>query len=224
MYESSWIPVFVQFKISSIELVQQIYVCNVKGFSQLIKLLKIAAIATCMLLSTNSLADTRLRDQVSSEKSEKIKKTVTFRRKVTKKGQWQSDPSIIICGGAPITEERVRSAMAWWESRGYKFGPLIVKESNHPCHQSGMTGFITIEPASSSFDYEYLAITHVKTHKDEILSAKIVIRGRSEKERIIEHELGHSLGWSHFNRRNHIMNPNWEDGGWSDTGLHLNGD
>jgi len=40
-------------------------------------------------------------------------------------------------------------------------------------------------------------------------------------ERVMEHELGHALGWLHCRRRGHMMHPNHFDGGWGDGGLRL---
>ena len=62
--------------------------------------------------------------------------------------------------------------------------------------------------------------THRKSSRDEILSARIQFGGPRKKSRILEHEIGHALGWSHCNRRGHIMNPEWSRGGWDDFGLH----
>jgi len=40
-------------------------------------------------------------------------------------------------------------------------------------------------------------------------------------ERILEHELGHALGWLDYNSTGHIMNHNWTLGGTRVDGLEL---
>jgi len=36
---------------------------------------------------------------------------------------------------------------------------------------------------------------------------------------VIEHEMGHALGWMHYSAKFHIMHPNWLHGGYGHTGL-----
>jgi len=146
---------------------------------------------------------------------------IQLRRNPIKMGNWEADPSIVICNSSVASLSDVESSIEWWKSLGYSFGQIIVNEPGQICHQSGENGFITIEGPDSYFDFDYLAITHRKSSQDEILSARIVLRGQNEKTRILEHEIGHALGWSHCNRRGHIMNPEWSRGGWDDDGLML---
>lgn len=39
------------------------------------------------------------------------------------------------------------------------------------------------------------------------------------RETVLEHELGHALGFLHYNKINHIMNEKWAQGGWDKEGL-----
>ena len=67
-----------------------------------------------------------------------------------------------------------------------------------------------------------MAATRIYTSKftGEIIKAKIYVLPRTgQKERVLEHEMGHALGWQHYNRKNHIMHPNWWFGGHSSYGL-----
>ena len=70
-----------------------------------------------------------------------------------------------------------------------------------------------------------LAITRVYYHTSQkyILKAQIYInRYGAQKERALEHEIGHAMGWSHYNRRYHLMHENHNSGGHDTTGLRRN--
>jgi predicted Zn-dependent protease len=50
-----------------------------------------------------------------------------------------------------------------------------------------------------------------------MLKAEIEVSQQTgNKDRILEHEIGHALGWDHFNKRGHILHPRWESGGYLD--------
>ncbi len=70
-----------------------------------------------------------------------------------------------------------------------------------------------------------LAQTHfyVDNLTNKIQYAKIYMR-RDIRETVLEHELGHALGFMHFNKINHIMNEKWEQGGWDSEGLRASND
>ena len=36
-------------------------------------------------------------------------------------GTWRSPPKVILCDDAPISEERLISALDWWGNRGHRF-------------------------------------------------------------------------------------------------------
>jgi hypothetical protein len=138
-------------------------------------------------------------------------------------GIWLAVPDVIICDGAPVSLERVESAISWWTDRGYLFGDIIQKQPGETCHESGVDGFITIESAGSGFDASYMAITHIKSNNvsGEILAARVTILFNGNRERLLEHEIGHALGWRHCNRRGHIMHPYMSQGGWNDSHVSL---
>tara|TARA_E500000331_G_C17079631_1_gene636324 strand:- start:33 stop:308 length:276 start_codon:yes stop_codon:yes gene_type:complete len=82
---------------------------------------------------------------------------------------------------------------------------------------------ITITLPSQGVIDDKMAATRVYTSKltGEILKAKIyVIPKMAMRERVIEHEIGHALGWQHYNHKNHIMHPNWWYGGHNSYGLN----
>jgi len=194
----------------------------VKPLNQFIKVFKVLILGFTIGFGNSSLANT-----VSHNERVGLLGTaseVIFNNRVyTRSASWAIAPDIVICHGANIQIDEVESAIMWWQLRGYKFGRIIEKSPHERCDESGMIGFITIEPTDQSFDYSFLAITDTMTHNTSgnILSSRIRIRSDVNKERVLEHELGHSLGWSHINRRNHIMNSVWNRGGWDDSHLQI---
>ena len=142
-----------------------------------------------------------------------------LRRNPVRNDTWSMVPTVVICNSDMIEISKVESAIGWWRERGYDIGIIVVNIPGSICHQAGWDGVITIEGPDAMFDFDYLAITHRKASRNEILSARIQLRAYSKKDRILEHEIGHALGWSHCNRRGHIMNPEWSRGGWNDIGL-----
>ena len=65
--------------------------------------------------------------------------------------------------------------------------------------------------------------TWYDTRDSKIKKSVILIWGKqSLKENVLEHEIGHALGWSHFNHIDgHIMSQNYQKMGNITTGLHV---
>tara|TARA_B100000085_G_C18561751_1_gene519889 strand:+ start:4047 stop:4580 length:534 start_codon:yes stop_codon:yes gene_type:complete len=140
--------------------------------------------------------------------------------KPTRKAEWDRVPSIRICAETKIPTYRVSKALAYWRTLGYEFGPITVDNSMLcPGPRSGEIVFML---PTSGFDTSKIASTSLYTHivDKNIVMAKINITPRSaKKERVIEHEIGHALGWNHYNQKFHIMNSNWFYGGYDSKGL-----
>jgi hypothetical protein len=187
-----------------------------KGFNHTFKLLLVAIMIIANSIPLMAEASTRNRFRQGP-----VEDTVQIRRIPIQNGSWQMTPTVVICNSSIVDLHDVELAVEWWQERGHEIGQIIINEPGRICHQAGKDGFITIEGPDAKFDFDFLAITHRKSSRDEILSARIQLRGVSERNRILEHEIGHALGWSHCNRRGHIMNPEWSRGGWGDFGLDL---
>ena len=140
---------------------------------------------------------------------------------------WATFPLIKICPGSGITRERVRYALSFWEDAGYRFGGIEeIRSSGMPC--SALPGEIafkvpTQEQLSEALDQNRLAVTETSYDRStrQIIMANIFFQHQvaSHKTKVVEHELGHALGWAHHARTSHIMHPNLEKGGLSKIGM-----
>ena len=139
-------------------------------------------------------------------------------------GKWERPPKIILCNSLNIKRGRIEKALYYWEKLGYSFGTVTYAGvENKSCIFGPSVGEITIDIPGQSFDFEKIAISTTSRIKgsSEIVFAHIQIQQNSvSKERVLEHEIGHALGWSHSKRKYHIMNESWSDGGHNSYGLN----
>jgi len=115
---------------------------------------------------------------------------------------------------------RLSKALLYWEVLGYDFDRVDV--DNSIVCAPARRGEIVFSLPDSSFDNTRLASTSLYTHvaTNDIIMAKIYILPRSHKKaRVLEHEIGHAMGWSHYNQKFHIMHSNWRLGGLNSKGL-----
>jgi hypothetical protein len=106
--------------------------------------------------------------------------------------------------------------MKYWEDLGYQF--LMVWD-DFQCFGASIPGSITIDVASQNINSGAAANTIQRYDKKtkELRNAEIGVL--LKKERVLEHELGHALGWGHLKINDHIMHPNLSLGGWDSAGL-----
>tara|TARA_R110001583_G_scaffold31043_6_gene106597 strand:+ start:9700 stop:10275 length:576 start_codon:yes stop_codon:yes gene_type:complete len=136
--------------------------------------------------------------------------------------KWFEAPNVVVCKFAPVDAARVRRALSVWKRLGYSFGSVVYNDESSRCIGEDYKGFIVIDLIGQDFIEPNLAMTRVYYDKrwSRIIGAKIQIKQTSaERDRVLEHEIGHALGWKHFSRRYHLMNPKWETGGWDTFGL-----
>ena len=135
--------------------------------------------------------------------------------------EWLVTPTIRICASSEVSVYRTSRASRYWEARGYSFDGIFV-DSSAQC-MIPRYGEIMVAIPSGGFSDHHMASTRLYTSKKtgEILKAKIhILPSNSRKDRVLEHELGHALGWSHYPQRYHIMHPTWKDGGYDSYGVH----
>ena len=147
------------------------------------------------------------------------------KKDLVRAGQWERTPTVVICEHAPIKKDDVRKALGWWNKRGYIFYHSIYLRGSRAqeiCRRADPTGYITINLVTQeTFEGgDNLAVTHFYVDNDtrEIHWAKIYLKSHVE-ERVLEHELGHALGWMHTEQIGHLMHEKLIRGGWDDAGL-----
>ena len=142
-------------------------------------------------------------------------------------GYWAIEPDIRICPNAGISPDRVRQALVFWEDVGYRFREIIEAESTGaPCKAGfGEIAFRvpTQQEISEALTDHRLGVTKTMIDREtaQIIKADIYFQHQmaSHTPKIVEHELGHALGWKHHSRASHIMHPNLAKGGLSRIGM-----
>ena len=143
-----------------------------------------------------------------------------FSQKPHQKYKWTTVPNIRVCQNTEVGLSRVQRALDYWERLGYEFGEVYLDRLSY-CMNPKDNEIAIVLPEQGIID-DKMAATRTYTSKitGEIIKAKIYVLPRTgKKERVLEHEMGHALGWQHYNRKNHIMHPNWWLGGHSSYGL-----
>ena len=119
---------------------------------------------------------------------------------------WHALPTVRICSNTPISEHRVEEALDFWRALGYEFGTVIYSDETDWCYGSTYFGSIVIMPNQSPFNGQTLAQTQRVAYNELVVGARIEIRADSyDRPLLLEHELGHALGWPHYNVEGHIM-------------------
>jgi hypothetical protein len=142
---------------------------------------------------------------------------------IEKKASWTDPPNIIICNGTKISKTRIKNAISFWERLGYSFGEIF--EFSCP-FDAQYRGAIYIMEPTNNFNFLLLANTHTayteySDKRKEIVGAWIEIPSVNiTRPRILEHEIGHALGFQHTIERYHIMNKEFSKGGNRTTGLN----
>ncbi len=174
--------------------------------------------------SQNTLTEVREKDKIVATEEHSYFEPVSFPKRPIKNGNWASPPAVFVCSGTPITEVRIENAMDFWRRQGYELVGPFMNSNLSACRgeDNFSWGNIIVDLRGQSFPFGKLALTttYRKTSDNTIVGAVIKIQGfTSEKERTIEHEIGHAFGWKHFNRKYHMMNEAYELGGWDSFGL-----
>jgi len=138
-------------------------------------------------------------------------------------GTWHRTPTVVVCMYAPVERDQADKAVKFWSRLGhhffqtqYKYDPL------NKCLSKEPVGYITVHLVHQDLNLnaDSLAETHFFVNDETRHIEWAIIYMRSEiKETVLEHEIGHALGYLHYNKINHLMNSKWTQGGWDKNGL-----
>tara|TARA_R110002020_G_scaffold44161_5_gene127583 strand:+ start:1750 stop:2289 length:540 start_codon:yes stop_codon:yes gene_type:complete len=149
----------------------------------------------------------------------------TVIRQPHRSGEWITTPDIIICDSGTVSVGRALKALEYWKKLGYNFG-TVRKAPRHDYNcAKGVPAphQIMIDIPSQHFAFgKHIGTTKTWTlsKTGEIFKAKIeIVSGWGNSERVLEHEMGHALGWGDNSQTGHIMNGSWSLGGLNSRGL-----
>jgi hypothetical protein len=143
--------------------------------------------------------------------------------------KWDFPPEIILCYGAAVTENRVSEAVSFWENLGYEFGTIRQLSQLEVCQPAW--GTITFRlptgsELSAAINADHMATTRYSSliEMPEVLVMSEIYFQTSDVSplpRVVEHELGHALGWRHITVSGHLMHPIYRKSGTGTEGLHV---
>tara|TARA_R110000744_G_scaffold343805_1_gene449030 strand:- start:28 stop:558 length:531 start_codon:yes stop_codon:yes gene_type:complete len=136
------------------------------------------------------------------------------------KATWEGAPRVRICHTTELSMFRVQKAIKYWEMLGYDF-ESVHTDYTLTCGEPRYGEIIITLPEGNLTELQ-MAATRTYTEKitGKIAKVKIFVYPKSgRKERVLEHEMGHALGWQHHKQKFHMMHPSWYLGGYDHTGL-----
>jgi len=138
---------------------------------------------------------------------------------VPQRGEWENAPIAVLCGTSSFEIDQVNNVVERWEDRGHLFLGVIEQDF---CPSENTDGLIYIRGAGPRIgEKDGLAYSIMNEDTGEILSSSIEIFVHLEK--VLEHEIGHALGYDHVSREGHVMNSKTSKVGSNDEGLYREG-
>ena len=190
--------------------------------------IKFLCIILLVFLPCNAAPDTHVEIPVISPDDVEpfpvdFRKKFLFRSKPIIASYWSKKPDIRLCLGSGVTELRLQQATSFWERLGYEFGNIYVDDRTQHCFIGGNNNEIVIMLVNSDIEIGgKLAVTrtyYIASSREIVKSQIYIHKFASKKERVLEHEIGHALGWVHFNQSYHLMHANYNRGGHTTSGL-----
>lgn len=134
---------------------------------------------------------------------------------------WSLKPIVVNCYGEEMNEQKVLGAIKFWENNDEH---IAFYEHNPPewvCKEESIIGFILLKKAKfNQLDSNTLASTRRYTSFEEIKASVIwFAKGSQNLDLLIEHEIGHAIGYSHVNEVGNVMNPVYENIGSNFKGV-----
>ena len=126
---------------------------------------------------------------------------------------WSSAPNVIVCKDSPYKKETVEKAVAIWKKEGIDIGNVYEETNSNKCDsKEGKKGYIQIYGYRNGFKKEdYFARTwdwRSRKDRSKFWGAEIEFRPniKNSQFKLLVHELGHTLGFKHYEDKYDIMN------------------
>ena len=129
-----------------------------------------------------------------------------YERSVFQPWQWKDPPIIANCYGGDFNELYLVKGVDYWTIKGYHFSFIEQNPPDIVCNEDFLDGFIILK--KRTLHHGTLALTKRRVRNFQIQSAVIYFNpGAYRLDNVIEHELGHALGFGHVEIDGHIMHP-----------------
>ena len=121
---------------------------------------------------------------------------------------WPEPPIVVNCYGAALPEIVVVRAIEYWTLRGFPIAMYEMNPTKETCKHKYLEGFIIIRRDAKLENVKVLGSTLRYTQLNWMKGAVIKLRpGTYNLDLLLEHELGHALGFGHVEVEGHIMHP-----------------
>lgn len=142
---------------------------------------------------------------------------------------WLVPPLVRVCRRSELSLERVREAVAFWAAHGPHFRTVVSAEcafspDGTPLDRTATApafNTITLARLGQLSPAGKAGASHWAFEGGVPYWAVVLLPPVDPLPFVLEHELGHALGFPHVHVRGHVMNPRAEEMGASVAGLEL---
>ena len=147
--------------------------------------------------------------------------TLSLAGEPKQEARWKHPPRIVVCASLPLEPERILHSFGWWVERGYDFSQVELDYDGFECMEHYIPGAIMITRRYRDDRRVAETYTRMAVQSKTLLAARIELSTKAyRRERVLIHEIGHALGWTHTSKVGHLMNPIYQRGGWQDFGIY----
>lgn len=169
----------------------------------------ISAIFLALIAAISLSCDIKTEPSLSQEDHRKDQEEISFKKNPKLGSYWLTPPVIKVCKNSGVKKHRILRAISYWNRLGYEIS-YAGNESEQQCISGARNGIITVLIVNTDIQMgNNLAMTRTfkDTRTNQNVKAEIYIYPHiADRPLVLEHEIGHALGWSHCNSSYHIMN------------------
>ena len=135
---------------------------------------------------------------------------IKYERSTFQAWKWDDLPIIANCYGDDFNQLYIDKAVKYWNEQGHQFAYIEQNPPESVCKHNTLDGFIILK--KKNLNYGTLAVTERKlSFGKKIRAATIYFSpGTYRLVNIINHELGHALGFGHVELEGHLMHPDYQ--------------